>query len=209
MRAERSPAGSNISGTSPWCSSWRFSCFRSFWWALASIKPILGDLQSRTGPVYLDFKPTPDNYRVTLLGKFPGWRLAPRVRVGDAAGVIKGGANSYDSSPVDPGSTAPMIAVGSTALVRGSSAMLGGLCAVAASTFPGRQSFLFWILSQRFMPPIAVVIPIVFMFRDYAGLRDSYLGLILVHTLINLPHGRAVAEVLLRRCAEGRSTRLP
>jgi multiple sugar transport system permease protein len=36
------------------------------------------------------------------------------------------------------------------------------------------------------MPPIAVAIPIFFMFRDI-GLFDGYLGLILAHTLINLP----------------------
>ena len=66
--------------------------------------------------------------------------------------------------------------------------MLSTLAAYALSRleFRGRQSFLFWILSQRFMPPIAVVIPVVFMFRDM-NLRDTYLGLILVHTLINLP----------------------
>jgi multiple sugar transport system permease protein len=45
---------------------------------------------------------------------------------------------------------------------------------------------LFWILSQRMMPPIAVAIPIFFLFRDL-GLRDTHLGLILAHTLINLP----------------------
>ena len=45
---------------------------------------------------------------------------------------------------------------------------------------------LFWVLAQRMMPPIAVAIPIFFMFRDL-GLRDTHLGLILAHTLINLP----------------------
>ena len=149
------------------------------WWALASIKPYSA-IFDPTGPVYVDFKPTPDNYRVTLLG-------VSRVEIGleqggDAAGVIKGGANSYDSrqSLVD----SAVIAVGSTALVL----VLATLAAYALSRleFKGRQNFLFWVLSQRFMPPIAVVIPIVFMFRDL-GLRDTYLGLILVHTLINLP----------------------
>lgn len=149
------------------------------WWALASIKPYSA-IFNPAGPVYLDFKPTPDNYRVTLLG-------VSRVEIGleqggDAAGVIKGGASSYDSrqSLID----SAVIAVGSTALVL----VLATLAAYALSRldFRGRQSFLFWILSQRFMPPIAVVIPVVFMFRDM-NLRDTYLGLILIHTLINLP----------------------
>lgn len=149
------------------------------WWALASIKPYSA-IFDRTGPVYTDFTPTPDNYRVTLLG-------VSRVEIGieqggNAAGVIKGGANSYDSrqSLLD----SAIIAVGSTMLTL----ILATLAAYALSRmrFAGQQSFLMWVLSQRFMPPIAVVIPIVFMFRDL-HLRDTYLGLILVHTLINLP----------------------
>lgn len=149
------------------------------WWALSSIKPYSA-IFDRSGPVYTGFTPTPDNYRVTLLG-------VSRVDIGmeqggEAAGVIKGGASSYDSrhSLLD----SAIIAVGSTALTL----LLATLAAYCLSRmhFSGQQSFLFWILSQRFMPPIAIVIPIVFMFRDL-GLRDTYTGLILVHTLINLP----------------------
>ena len=149
------------------------------WWALSSIKPYSA-IFDRSGPVYVDFTPTPDNYRVTLLG-------VSRVQIGmeqggDAAGVIKGGANSYDSRQSLADSA--IIAVGST-IVTLFLATLAAYC-LSRMQFVGQQSFLFWILSQRFMPPIAMVIPIVFMFRDL-GLRDTYLGLILVHTLINLP----------------------
>jgi multiple sugar transport system permease protein len=149
------------------------------WWALSSIKPYSA-IFNRTGPVYVHFTPTPDNYRVTLLG-------VSRVQIGmeqggNAAGVIKGGANSYDSRQSLLDST--IIAVGSTILTL----FIATLAAYALSRmyFRGQQTFLFWILSQRFMPPIAIVIPVVFMFRDL-GLRDTYAGLILVHTLINLP----------------------
>ncbi|TPJ52449.1 carbohydrate ABC transporter permease [Mesorhizobium sp. B2-6-4] len=149
------------------------------WWALSSIKPYSA-IFDRSGPVYTDFTPTPDNYRVTLLG-------VSRVDIGmeqggEAAGVIKGGASSYDSrqSLLD----SAIIAVGSTALTL----LLATLAAYCLSRmqFSGQQSFLFWILSQRFMPPIAIVVPVVFMFRDL-GLRDTYTGLILVHSLVNLP----------------------
>lgn len=149
------------------------------WWALASIKPYSA-IFDPAGPVYTSFTPTPDNYRVTLAG-------VSRVEIGleqggDAAGVIKGGANSYDSRGSLRDSA--VVAVGSTALTL----ILATLAAYALSrmVFRGHQSFMFWVLSQRFMPPIAVVVPVVFMFRDL-GLRDTYLGLILVHTLINLP----------------------
>ncbi len=65
--------------------------------------------------------------------------------------------------------------------------------ALSRITFRGRQAYLNWILSQRFMPPIAIIVPIVFMFH-YAGLRDTVIGLILIHTLINLP----VAVLLMK-----------
>ena len=66
--------------------------------------------------------------------------------------------------------------------------MLATLAAYGLSRlqFRGQQHFVFFILSQRMMPPIAVAIPLFFMFRDL-GLRDTHLGLILAHTLINLP----------------------
>lgn len=149
------------------------------WWALSSIKPYAAIFNS-SGPVYTDFTPTFDNYRVTLLG-------VSRVDIGmqqggEAAGVIKGGASSYDLRHSLRDSA--IVAVGSTVLTL----ILATLAAYCLSrmTFGGQQTYLFWVLSQRFMPPIAVVIPVVFMFRDL-GLRDTYTGLILVHTLINLP----------------------
>jgi multiple sugar transport system permease protein len=148
------------------------------WWALASIKPYSA-IFDPAGPVYVDFKPTTANYRVTLLGVS---RVDIAMEEAGGAGTTSGGANSYDSRGSLRDSA--IVAVGSTALTL----FLATLAAYAVSRmqFRGQQSFLFWILSQRFMPPIAVVIPLVFMFRDL-GLRDTYTGLILVHTLINLP----------------------
>jgi len=52
--------------------------------------------------------------------------------------------------------------------------------------FKGSQGYMHWILSQRFLPPIAVIIPLVFIFRDL-GLRDTHFGIIIAHTLINIP----------------------
>ncbi len=56
----------------------------------------------------------------------------------------------------------------------------------------GGTHFAFWILSQRFLPPIAVVIPIFLMFRsapDWFGITlfDRRLGLILLYTVFVLP----------------------
>jgi multiple sugar transport system permease protein len=67
------------------------------------------------------------------------------------------------------------------------SVVLGTLAAYAFSRFrvPGKDDLLFFILSTRMMPPIAVAIPIYLMFRA-VGLSDTHLGLILLYTVVNL-----------------------
>jgi multiple sugar transport system permease protein len=150
--------------------------FPIFWWGLSSIKPYSA-IFNASGPVYTDFVPTTENYRVTLLGQS---RVESAIESGGTYGA--GGASSYDSRKTIVDTI--IVAVGSTLFT----IFLATLAAYALSrmTLRGKQHYVFWILSQRFMPPIAVVIPIMFMFRD-ASLLDSRLGLILAHTLVNLP----------------------
>jgi multiple sugar transport system permease protein len=75
------------------------------------------------------------------------------------------------------------IGFGSTLL----SVALGTLAAYAFSRFrvPAKDDLLFFILSTRMMPPIAVAIPVYLMFR-HLGLNDTHLGLILLYTAVNL-----------------------
>ncbi|TMH08761.1 MAG: carbohydrate ABC transporter permease [Betaproteobacteria bacterium] len=76
-----------------------------------------------------------------------------------------------------------LIGFGSTLL----SVVLGTLAAYAFSRFrvPGKSDLLFFILSTRMMPPIAIAIPIYLMFRN-VGLNDTHVGLILLSTVVNL-----------------------
>jgi multiple sugar transport system permease protein len=76
-----------------------------------------------------------------------------------------------------------LIGFGSTLL----SVVLGTLTAYAFSRFriPGKDDWLFFILSTRMMPPIAVAIPIYLMYR-LLGLNDTHLGLVLLYTVVNL-----------------------
>lgn len=150
--------------------------FPIFWWGLSSIKPYSA-IFNKDGPVYIDFTPTSENYRVTLLGQS---RVASALESGGTYGA--GGASSYDSRDTIIDSV--IVAVGSTFLT----IVLATLASYALSRMPirGKRHFIFWVLSQRFLPPIAMVIPIMFMFRDM-NLLDSRTGLILAHTLINLP----------------------
>ncbi len=76
-----------------------------------------------------------------------------------------------------------IIGFGSTALCM----ILGTAAAYAFSRFriPLKDDLLFFILSTRMMPPIAVAIPIFLMFRNL-GLSDTHLGMILLYTAVNL-----------------------
>jgi multiple sugar transport system permease protein len=64
---------------------------------------------------------------------------------------------------------------------------LGTLAAYAFSRFkvPLKDDLLFFILSTRMFPPIAVAVPIFLMYRQL-GLSDTHLGLIILYTAVNL-----------------------
>ncbi|MDZ4768528.1 MAG: carbohydrate ABC transporter permease [Chloroflexota bacterium] len=67
------------------------------------------------------------------------------------------------------------------------SVAFGVLAAYAFSRFPvpGKDDLLFFILSQRMLPPVVVTIPIFLMYRQL-GLYDTHFGMILLYTAFNL-----------------------
>jgi multiple sugar transport system permease protein len=67
------------------------------------------------------------------------------------------------------------------------STLTGTLAAYSLARFgTGGQHLSFWILSQRFLPPVAVVLPIFLIYRS-VGLHDTRLGLIIAYTVFTLP----------------------
>ena len=58
--------------------------------------------------------------------------------------------------------------------------------ALSRMRFAGQHHFVFWILSTRMMPPVAIAIPMFFIYKQF-GLLDTYTGIILIHALMNLP----------------------
>jgi len=67
------------------------------------------------------------------------------------------------------------------------SAFLGTLMAYSLARFnTGGQHLSFWVLSQRFLPPIAVVLPIFLIYRN-VGIYDTHFGLIIAYTVFTLP----------------------
>jgi multiple sugar transport system permease protein len=67
------------------------------------------------------------------------------------------------------------------------SVVLGTCCAYGFSRFrvPGAKDWLFFILSTRFLPPLAVVVPVLIMYRTL-DLQGTHVGLIVLYTVFNL-----------------------
>jgi multiple sugar transport system permease protein len=66
--------------------------------------------------------------------------------------------------------------------------LLGTLCAYSLARFKtGGEHLPNWIISQRMVPPIAVVFPI-FLLYVFFGWVDTYFGIILLYAAFNLPY---------------------
>ena len=66
--------------------------------------------------------------------------------------------------------------------------VLGTMAAYSLARYrTGGEHLAMWIISQRLIPPIAIVFPVFILFA-WAGLVDSYTGLILLYSAFNLPY---------------------
>ena len=120
--------------------------------------------RTRQTPEYIESLPPPETWYDELV----------RSRNMVIAGPSKFGERFMNSL---------IIGFGSTFL----SVFLGTLAAYAFSRFkvPLADDLMFFILSTRMMPPIAVAIPIFLMYRTL-GLSDTHLGMILLYTAVNI-----------------------
>ncbi len=148
--------------------------FPIFWWFLASFKPF-GDIFALP-PVFF-FKPTFKWYSVVL-----GGVSYNQIMLELTGALTSTGGGLYYSVPYIIDSI--IIASASTLLV----VLIATPAAYALSRFAirRRHDLVFWILSTRMMPPIVAAMPFFLMYRRL-NLIDTYLGVILVHTVVNLP----------------------
>ena len=121
-------------------------------------------IRSRQDPQYMATLPPPTGYCEKLA----------RERNMVIAGPSKTPGRLFNSLIIGFGST--FLAV-----------FLGTLAAYAFSRFkvPLKDDLMFFILSTRFMPPIAVAIPIYLMYRQL-GMTDTHVGMILLYTAVNV-----------------------
>jgi multiple sugar transport system permease protein len=108
----------------------------------------------------------------------PAWNFEPTLR------------NFYDALFVFGGQGAITFIANSIAITLASTLLSVGLGAMAAygiARFPfrGRRQLSFWILSTRFAPPVAFVVPMYLMALQL-DLLDTRLLLILIYTSMNL-----------------------
>lgn len=163
--------------------------FPIFWWALTSIKPISA-VFDKDRVVWFDFVPTSINYAVTLLGQ-----SRSQLAIDDGIGMGVAGAEAYDSrsSILD----SAVVSIGATAVTM--LVAVPAAYALSRMAFRGRNAYLNWVLGQRFMPPIAIIFPLVTTYK-WLGMRDTdnyylgWLGLMLIYALMNLP----IAVLLLK-----------
>ncbi len=156
--------------------------FPIFWWALTSIKPISA-IFDKDRVNFFDFTPTFINYGVTLFGQ-----SRSQIAIDEGLGMGVAGADAYDSRQSILESI--IISLGATTITMAVSVFAA--YAISRMAFRGRGHYLNWVLGQRFMPPIAILVPLVTIYKT-AGLRDTdnlymgYLGLMMIYALMNLP----------------------
>jgi multiple sugar transport system permease protein len=106
----------------------------------------------------------------------PQWIFVPTLEAFHYLIVEKGIMKNFLNSTV--------IALASTFF----SVTIGMFCAYALARydFVGRDDVSFWVLTNRMMPPVAILLPIFVTFQTLK-LLDTWVGLILLYTAMQLP----------------------
>ncbi len=144
--------------------------FPIFYWLTVAFKPD-GDIFS-VPPRVFGFEPTVQSFE-EVFGISLGFERGLEV--------LPGGGNFYMLPRLWD---SVVVALFSTALA----VVIATLAAYPLSRmrFRLQHHFVFWVLSTRMMPPVAVAIPMFFIYKNF-GLLDTYTGVILIHALMNMP----------------------
>lgn len=128
-------------------------------------------------PKLFRFDPTADYFKAVLLDISP---VKQSMDKRGSLGFSGGGISYMVPRLVD----SMIIAVSSTIIV----VTIAALAAFALSRlrFRAQHHFVYLILSTRMLPPVAVAIPLFLSYKTI-GLYDTHLGVILAHTMMNIP----------------------
>ncbi len=114
--------------------------------------------------------------RAAAMSPSPTWIFVPTLEAFDYLIFEKGIMWNFLNSTV--------VALASTVL----SVSIGMFCAyaIARYDFAGRDDVSFWVLTNRMMPPVAILLPIFITFQTLK-LLDTLVGLIFLYTAMQLP----------------------
>jgi multiple sugar transport system permease protein len=127
------------------------------------------------GPLYWMF--------ITSIKPSNDYLAVPPVWFPDEPTIVHYTAALFAYRGLDGLTNSLIISIAATA----ASAILGALMAYSLARFnTGGQHLSFWVLSQRFLPPIAVILPIFLIYRTLK-MNDTHLGLIVAYTVFTLP----------------------
>jgi len=147
--------------------------FPIYWTIITSFK--LPAEIFRAIPTFIPEKPTLINYQLTMWPTSVNWERI-RYELTSYITVVTEEGLKYILNSV--------IIASSTTLL---SLMLGSMAAYAISRFRvGGRNLEIWILSNRAMPPIVLIIP-YFIIMKNLRLLDTHLALILAYLTFNLP----------------------
>jgi multiple sugar transport system permease protein len=79
-----------------------------------------------------------------------------------------------------------IVALATTAVTVGAGAL--GSYTLSRYHFRGRTLFMFWVLTARILPPVAIGIPLYLIIRNL-GLLDSFVAVVMAHSAFILPMG--------------------
>ncbi len=115
---------------------------------------------------------------------FPPLFIPPSFNLDNFKAMLGGAGEGYGGLKIILDSA--IISIFSTLL----SVFLGSLAAYGFSRFKkhpiGNKNILFWILTTRMLPPVAIVVPLFLLFKRLY-LIDTYQGLIITYLIFNLP----------------------
>lgn len=125
-------------------------------------------------PIMFEFSPTVKNFE-EVFDISLGFGFGEQREVLPGGGNWRMGPRLWDSIVIALFSTGLAVTIATFASY-----------SLSRMNFQGRHHFVAWILSTRMMPPVAVAIPVFFIYKE-VSLLDTYTGVILIHALMNLP----------------------
>jgi multiple sugar transport system permease protein len=143
---------------------WAFICLFPLYWTVTTSFKVAVDIYQRHIVPYLDFQPQRKGWDSVLLQQVP------------REFFLKHATNTI---VVSLSAAALATAIGSLAAY--------GLARFDYKFGPWRNKDIsFWFLAQLILPPVALAMPLLILYRDLA-LLDTRPGLILIYTIMNLP----------------------